>query len=886
MSRFNVADVVPENKTFEAFAVGREDIKDTPNDGPIKTWASNTGSGNRADPHMVDDDWGVDMRFRIRWHGKEQAAPFVHAEVAGEVWVPIPRQEIFWTAHGENWDRRTMILHPAVAPLAVTDAGFDQAYLSALAASHSMMGQPQRADMHQTARDHLGVMLQQSIGPFRLLLRGAALWHALSQGPQAGTTAVPLFRSRGMRDPRPIWTPQQFSSALQYHSDHPHDCVYIKIDERGELPILNAIVAMTSDDFPLAFRRESIGAIWPAMKCPTVYYTAQWAVAQTAAPISRVNVWNALCRLADTYDCWDLLDEALRTVAAMTHRPTGMPTWMGRSKFTWNLPESRMQAGICGPLYSGVSAQGMKTSHFPEPDIKVLLVEGCIRASFILAGAGLHLTYFLDSHYAIRGVKKAEKPLLSSFGSIAYSRQFNDKCGSMASELGWFGAMGRSLREIRVPPSSVFVKALLNSSAYPSTSVLLPWLNKARGGADMSALMKPAIPMVPARMDGWQSVSMFGSLNEHELAASIMRIAAEVRFSVKLRNGASLMVRGPEQMSFNRALPLLTPSVNRSDLRIRTQVRIHKPLAFLKTRVWCSQLREAHVVVEKLLASEADPEFFEEDEWDIHDVNDKDIRLATEEDLEGEKYLDSLEDESTRTDGPDQATPAPAGLPPTRTVREQGAILEKYSPLRLHDLIGGDILQQHSVEDPGREKRRETVRAFLTEEPQQMLLEVPKGSRRALAVAISDFVAQIAHMGGTTADSMLAAKVSRQYAAAAQTMEHGGELTAEELAINEELRSGGTAPIDAASDALATAVEQVELGGEKEAYESVKESVLLADLAEKAEASGEQSFLGLDPSGPDISTHASGTDTPEVAAASAVPTSTLPVGVLGFSDKL
>lgn len=885
-TRFDVADVVPENKIFETFTTGRGDIKDVANDGPIKPWSANQESGNRADPHMVNEDGGVDMRFRVRWHGKDQAAPFAHVEVAGEVWVPIPKQEVCWTGSGECWDRRTMILHPAVAPLAVTDAGFDQAYLSALAATHNMMGQPQRADMHQSARDHLGAMLQQSIGPFRLLLRGAALWHSLSQGPQQGAVHVPLYRPKGLRDPRPLWTPQQYSSALLYHSDHPHDCVYVKIDERNELPILNAIVAMTADEFPLAFRRGSIGAIWPTMKCPTVYYTAQWAVARTSAPISRNNVWSALCRLADTYDCWDLLDEALRTVPVMTHRPVGMPTWMGRSKFAWNLPESKMQAGICGPLFSGVSAQGMKTTNFPEPDVKVLLVEGCIRASFVLAGAGLHLTYFLDSHYALRKIRRAEKPLIANFGSIAYSRQFNDKCGSMASELGWHGAMGRSIREIRVPSSATFARSLLDCTAYPSTSVLLPWLSKARGGADMSALMKPAIPSMPARMDGWQSINMFGSVTEHEVAASVMRIAAQLRFTVKFRDGTTVVVKGPENLSPSRALPLLTPSVNRSDLRIRTQMLIHKPLSFMNTRNWCAQLRDAHVVVEKLLASEADPEFFEDDNWDIGPILDDDVVLATPEDLVGDEYLDALEAEKLEDSGLPEEPQSPKLPPPTRTVQDQSAILEKYTPLKLVDLTSGDILQQHSVEDPGRSRRGEVVRAFLADDPQTVLMKVPSGSRRALAAAVSEFIAQISHMGGTTEEAQTAARISRQYAAMAQTLVHGAELTAEELAINEELRSGGTAPVDLAEASLEEAVEEAELGGEREAFVKVRQSILLADVADEAVARGEQPFLGLEPSGPDISIPDSGMPIPEAPAESAANASTLPPGVIGFSDKL
>lgn len=887
-STFSSADVLPKNKEFDVVDTSKEALKVVECDKPIGDWHENAGSGNRADPELVDNEWNVNMMFRARFHSKNQADHSVHTEDVGEIWRPVRDQALKWTSGGASWDRRSMILHPAVAPLAVTDAGFDQAYLSALAATHQMMGQPQRADIQQVARDHLGIMIRQSISPFRLFLRGAALWHALAQSAKRDTAFVPLYRPKGIRDAKAIWTPSQFSSALTHHAEHPHDAVYVKLDDKVEAGILNAIVAMTADEFPLEACRQNIGTIWPPMKSPIVYYTAQWSMTQVDAPISKANVWSALCRLADTYDAWDLLDEALRTVPVMTHRPEGMPSWMGRSNLVWNLPESRMQAGICGPLFSGVSAQGMKTVPIAEPDPRELLVEGCIRASFILAAAGLHLTHFLDSHFALKGLKASAKTFVKNFASISYSRDFNDRCGSMAGVLGWDRAMGRSIRDIRIPTSRSFVGSLLNSSAYPSTSVLLPWLNKARGGPDMGAFMRPAIPSIPARTTGWQSISVLGNISEHEVAACIMRVAVEVRFVVKYRNGKVVRVKGPERLSVNRAMPLLAPEIRCADVRVSTQILIHRPQKFFDTRAFCAKLRDSHIVVEKLLAAEPDPEFFDADSWNDDEELGPDAEEMTPE--EAEEFNETQAAlEAYHAARKEESAPLKENKPPpTRTLREQAEKIEALSGLPFCNFVPADgSLQQHHL-PPRPWPQNGAMLLWLDEKsPQGRLLEVPPSNRRAVATAIADFVGSVGQFSENTEGHHRVLEVQRQYRAAAAAMEHGSELTADEHAAAEELRIGGIAPVGTHSEA-AVFKEDEELPLEDAAiYDSSTQNYKAADaLDKKAQQGDDLSFLASASSGDSKSVPVSEAAIPETAAESVEETSALPAGTIGFSDTL
>lgn len=596
-----VADMIPTVKKFDNTSilsltkVGRQKF-----DVPCGRWIENPEMGLRPNPMIMGEDKSVDMSFEMRWTAADQYEPFHQVERAGEKWVVVSEAKIAWNASGDAWDERTLNLHPAVASLATTDAGFDQAYLTAVTATHQLMAPATRADFSQAAREHIGHMLHQNIQPFRLLMRGACLWFSLHHKTRDETARIPIRGKAQMQDARRLNTSAQFNGHLVNHAAGPHDAVYVRLDEGNPRGVLAAVVAMTASCNPVGEIPEVYHALWPSMVAPCVYFSGDNADPMPRDAVSRESVWMGLAKLAETYDCWDLLGEAFRTVATMLRRPAGMALWMGRNKFVWNLPESNFRAGICGPLFNGVSAQGMKTAPFSEPNCTLLSIEGCIRASFLLSSGFVHLANYTDTHYALRNMKQIDKQMLGSLASPRHGEAFHDMCGSIAKALGWEGAMGRTFRGLRLGDGDKrLAGAFLDSNNYPSVVTLMLWTKNTRCDVLSNAILRPAVADIPDSFKGWLGVERRGIISDSQLASAIVRLPVDLRYRVEFPDGKVTYVAGPRNLNRNRGFPLLSAVLRRGDARITAQIRIEDSTPFLAERTKCRGLNRCYLTLEQ-----------------------------------------------------------------------------------------------------------------------------------------------------------------------------------------------------------------------------------------------------------------------------------------------
>jgi hypothetical protein len=854
---------------------------------PLGSWEKNTKKTCDITRALVDDDFNVDMRFRVRWHSPKQEVPFAHTSVIGEIWKPIKNMDIAWTASGQAWDKRSLILHPAVAGLSITDAGFDQAYLSALSASHQLMGQAQRSEFTQGSRDHMGVMLRESFSPFRLFMRGAAAWCALAMSGSNQTQGVPIVAGVHVREARPLWGPNQFNAALYNHSNSPCDVIFIRIDDRSEAGILAAATALTADKFPFRSHRKGVGAMWPTMGAPMLYYSSDNQILATRAPVSREDMWRCLARLADTYDAWDLLLEAFQTVATMMNRPEGMATWMGRDRFVWNLPQSNLKAGILGPLFNGVSSEGLHSPSFPEPSLKCLLVEGCLRATYLLSAAAVHLSHYVDTHYAFKGLDDVDKSLLASLASITYTRAFNDDCGTICGQLGWEGAMGRSLRDLRVTTGGRGVKAFLDTTQYASMACLLPWTDALAAESSVSAILRPAVPTIPGALQGWQRVTNIGIVSAQQIASAIMHLPVSTRFLVVTRKGRRRYIPGPSQLGFNRAAPLLAPKVMRSDVTIATHVLVGDAAKYLQAVEHCKMLNQAHIVVDKMLADFPDADFgYEDRESDSGDgpgyveVEEREDSEFGEMERAAAAAADGTDDDEWHPPGTGITHPIPVPLADSARLLSEltGLDIGAY-PLRSSTLpISDPERGQHAANWYGMRS------ALKSKTPAEVIEAVPIALRRDVALKMCDFIRNVMPAAPGHGELSELRSLLGAYTAQASAMEISPAVTPEEEEQRELLSSRGEAPHPTAvQQAVAHAVqgEHAAAAARLTQEDAARQPTSWAD---EMEALNPQDFQRAS-SGKDSSIQDSGTVLVPTSAESVTQISAPATGEIGFSAQ-
>jgi len=730
-------------------------------------------------------------------------------------------------------------------------------------------------------------MLRESFSPFRLFMRGAAAWYALAMSGFNPTQSIPLVAGIHIKDARPLWGPNQFNAALYNHSNNPCDVIFVRIDDRSEAGILAAAAALTADKFPFRQHRKGVGAMWPTMASPMLYYSADNQLLATRAPVSREDMWRCLARLADTYDAWDLLLEAFQTIATIMNRPEGMAAWMGRDRFVWNLPQSNLKAGILGPLFNGVSSEGLHSPSFQEPNIKCLLVEGCLRATYLLASAAVHLSHYVDTHYAFKDMDDVDKCLLASLASITYTRAFNDDCGTICGQLGWEGAMGRSLRDLRVTTGGRGVKTFLDTRHYTSMACLLPWTDALASESSVSAILRPAVPTIHGALQGWQRVTNVGIVSAQQIASAIMHLPVAIRFLVVTRKGRRRYISGPTELGFNRAAPLLAPKVKRSDVTIATHVLVGNPLEYLKAVEHCKMLNQALIVVDKMVADFPDADFGFED-FDS-DIEDGPGYVEVEE--EGESDSGRMEQapltHGSKTDD-DDWHPEGTGIrhPVPVTLEESARLLGEITGLD----IGSYPLRSSTlpISDPERGQHAANwygMRSALKRRtPAEVIESVPIGLRRDTALKMCDFIRNILPAAPGHGESSELRSLLGAYTAQASALAISPAVTPEEEEQRELLASRGEAPHPTAiQQAVAHAVQ----GDHAAAAARLSEedgSRQPTSWADEMEALDQQDFQPAS-SGKDSSTADSGTAAAPASAESVVPISAAAIGEIGFSAQ-
>lgn len=703
-------------------------------------WAKDRASWSqmvRTEKHC-----SIDHTFQVRWSAPTNVGAYYEVEDYGEVWTSDYYPNIAFVNEYDPWDKRTLNLHPAVAGLSMTAAGFDQAYLQALSSAGHMFGNIQRNEIFQTARDHIGRMLDKSISPFRLLVRGVNMWLSLKVVNKGKNIRTSPVRVGQMTQPINLASPGVFNGFLTAHSDRPVDVIYVPIYGGTEIGIIQALDAMCCAELPIPGAPPSLRSLWPSMRAPRVAFNGPWTVDEVGVPLSSDDVWNALTRFCETYDCWDLLKEALDFVSFFYARPPGVALWMGRNGVVVGLPESQLAAGAIGPLFNGTSAEAMRTAGFHEPDWKELLIEGSLRAMSASAASACILSRSVEYHYCNTQVQLPKASTLHRAHELTYARTFMQMVAGVTETFGWKGCIGRSLKGLRPIYSRHQAKMVLDPLRYCGLATLLPWMPALVEGSCVSGLLKPAVPSPVVPENQWMPISAIGVVGASQLEAAAWLLPMDVRFVVLSPNGTQQTVDLNASLNRNRSSPMLAPKLRTAGFKITTFVRVRNIRKYFKAAEKCVERNKsvAHVVLPQL-----DPvsELFFEDADDFNlGSGPYGGRPLTNEDLGIEPSAQGAGSASTSGTPLPQAArpqprPPPPPPPPGRPQEEDDAPKplapgEHLPPEVPHKALGGKQAEAHpdeashdALHEPtGRSSRDQLFAHYVTEMKRYKMLPV------------------------------------------------------------------------------------------------------------------------------------------------------------------
>lgn len=537
------------------------------------------------------DHLGVSLKASVVWQSTKQL--FAHHEPVGETWLyKYPCG--LTICEGGSWDTRTPILHPAVAAVDATQAGYDDAYLRAMQ-NVDILVNVQRDESRIAIRRMVERYSKLTYNPFRLLLRGAVLWAVTAAHEMRKPGMIP-YVVEGVPAPIRIGDVGGYSGIAKRQFDTVNDAIYIRCENADELYMVEVLQAMCSDTFPLDVDM-TVAQVWPALSSPYVIYTSAEPLRLGTGRIDAFQVETTLRRLADVFDCHDLLREAMQAVQFFMCRPVGAGVLAGATNVKWPLPRSDLRVGAIGPLLAGISAEGMRSTPFIFPRPTAFFYGSAVRACFITAGYYEALLKYDDVHPVAQesaARTAAAKYNLLAMGNASRHLMAKVVVGQVA-EAGW-DCLTKPLQWLHPRGGNNFVKSLFRAAAVPWwTNVVLHM--KDCGSTFISTWARPARVVGMPSPGRWYTYQMLPGVTAHQMGAAARWLNASVRYCVDDYASARRWVR-IEVGTVNRFIPNLQPvvRVGRDTLgvaAVRFTTDVYNGLTFLE------QLGQSVVTVHK-----------------------------------------------------------------------------------------------------------------------------------------------------------------------------------------------------------------------------------------------------------------------------------------------
>jgi hypothetical protein len=406
---------------------------------------------------------GVDMQSIAIWHSSD--SDFYHQEAVGEEWRYEYKGSIRIDNYGV-WGTRTPILHPAVAGIDATEAGYDDAYLRALQ-QVDVLTYGTRDDSKMIIRRMVERYSKLRYSPVRLLVRAVVLWAIASRNEMAEDAERTVYSAHDLPQPTRLSDAGGYSVIARTQHTSPGDVIFVNCDSEADLSSVEVARALTAQRCPVR-TRMSVQQLWPSLSSPRVVYMCTASAGMGTASFDAAAVEQFLYTFCSQFDCFDLLQTAVALVQTYLVRPIDAGILGGSSKIKIGLPASDLRVGALGPLLAGVSAEGMRTDRYLMPTWTEFAYGAAVRGCLVSASYHESLIKYDQAHpvaytYASR-VAKGRTRLLANYSA---SRSMIDQhVGEILEAAGWDCWPGE-LRNVAPVGYHGFEKELFNGSKVP-----------------------------------------------------------------------------------------------------------------------------------------------------------------------------------------------------------------------------------------------------------------------------------------------------------------------------------------------------------------------------------------------------------------------------------
>jgi hypothetical protein len=468
---------------------------------------------------------GIDMSSTAIWHSSD--TDFYHEEVVGEMWNYNYAGKIKMLNYG-SWGTRTPILHPAVAGIDATEAGYDDAYLRALQ-QVDVLTYGTRDDAKMIIRKMVERYSKLKYSPVRLLIRAVVLWAVASRNETAQQGFKTGYAAHDLAQPTRLSDAGGFSVIARTQQSSPGDVIFVQCEEAYDLSMVEVARALTARHCPVN-SRMSVIQLWPELSAPRVVYMSDTSAGMGTATFDSSTVEHFLYNFCTQFDCFDLLQTAVTCVQMFLVRPAGAGLLGGARDVRIGLPNSDLRVGALGPLLAGISAEGMRTDKYIMPSWKEFAYGAAVRGCMVSASYHEALIKYDQAHpVAYTYASAAAKGRTRLLSVLSASRSMIDQhVDPILHAAGW-ECWPSELRNIAPISYKGFEKELFNGTRVPWWTNVLGHMTE--GGLELvkdwarPAHMKEIV--TPGR---WYTAGMLSGATQGQITSAVRWLSARAAY--------------------------------------------------------------------------------------------------------------------------------------------------------------------------------------------------------------------------------------------------------------------------------------------------------------------------------------------------------------------
>nr|UXL82812.1 coat protein [Conidiobolus heterosporus totivirus 2] len=482
----------------------------------------------------------VAVGSEINWIG-EGSSSFSHTETIREEFHADYEGEAVIVEGGE-WDRRGLILHASLAALDTTDAGFDEAYVRALQAINVVIP-ARRMDISHSSRSMIRKNVSRSLHPARLLLRGAILWTCLNMRARAGEPVQPVVMYGDHYDMMKVTNVDELNAFAQLSWLDEPDVVYVAPRTPEEAYLVGVAKALTSTRLPLESAPEYIAKLWPSLNSARVMYSGATITAPYQSTLTASDVWWTMEHMCGLMDCHDLWRDILSGLQSFMFRPRGCGPIAGAHSMVLRLPRSDLRANAIGPLFAGLSVEGMKSEPFDEPNFEAYMYGAAVKGIIWNACVFEQLLKLTQANHVSLTCGEVGLSRLGGAVDPSRGRAWMDEALQLSGTAGWKldGELIRStslLRHARTPYNCL--RASRVTWWTPAFVHLRPSFRSR-----MAEHMVPAQPRKILQWGRWYSYHALETTSSSQVVCALNWLGADVRYNIMLDTGEYRILHVP-----------------------------------------------------------------------------------------------------------------------------------------------------------------------------------------------------------------------------------------------------------------------------------------------------------------------------------------------------